>query len=124
MPKSPRGAPPSPEPAPGQMPEQELWICSLCGAAHGTRITVRVKYFPIERKPYLETVDFDPLKPFGVIIRPLGRGKGSEVIRYLNPQESKYFPAVKRRFLAAIQEWLDKGWLKREEILEEGDKAR
>jgi len=90
------------------------WLCPVCGKAHGMRVTRKVKYFPIERKPYVESIDWLPEKPFGVIVVYEGRGKGVTVMGYFQPGQDpdNFFPAVKERFVNAIKEWLDKGWLK------------
>ena len=102
------------------MSPQYLWLCPICGSSHGDRITRRVGYVPMEKKPYMETIDFDADKPFGVILETLGRGKGKEVTGYWQPGEDPddYFSAVKLRFLTAIREWIDKGWIDKEEIIE------
>lgn len=101
------------------MSNQYLWLCPICGTSHGKRITVKVGYIPYETKPYMETVDFDPDKPFGVILETLGKGKGKELVGYWQPGEDPddYFPAVKQRFLSALKEWLDKGWIDKAEVL-------
>lgn len=97
---------------------QYLWLCPICGAAHGLRTTRKVKYTPVEQKPYLETIEFDPNKPFGVILETLGRGRGKRLIGYFNPEDRpEDFEQVKQRLLQALREWVvDKRWITREEV--------
>jgi len=97
--------------------EQILWFCPVCGMAHGARATKKVAYIIMEKKPYLETIDFDPNKPFGVVLEALGRGKGKRIVRYLAPEEAaEDFARVKQRLLVCIQEWLDKAWLNKTDL--------
>lgn len=94
------------------------WLCPVCGKAHGMRVTKRIRYFVIERKPYVESIDWLPEKPFGVIVVYEGRGKGVTLVGYFQPGQDpdNFFPKVKERFLDAIKEWLQKGWLKDSEV--------
>ena len=97
--------------------EQVLWFCPVCGIAHGMRATKKVDYIILEKKPYLETIDFDPDKPFGVVLETLGRGKGKRIVRYIGPEDaSEDFTRVKQRLLACIQEWLKKEWLNKTDL--------
>ena len=82
------------------------------------RVTKRIKYFVRERKPYLETIKWDPDKPFGVIVIYEGRGKGVTVIGSFQPGQDPgdCFPQVKQRFLDAIKEWLNKGWIDKNDV--------
>lgn len=96
-------------------------LCPVCGTAHGIEVTDRVPgkpYIVLERRNYWErTKDFDPDKPFGVIQETIGRGS-FRVLGYFSPEEDVdgFFPLVKARLLAATKEWLDKGWISREEL--------
>jgi len=74
----------------------------------------------LSRRNYWEkTKGFDPDKPFGVIQEALGRGT-FKFIGHFSPEEDidGFFPLIKSRLLAATKEWLDKGWITREELEE------
>jgi hypothetical protein len=96
-------------------------FCPVCGMAHGTEVTDRVPgkpYIKLARRNFWErTKEYDPAKPFGVIQETLGRGT-FKTIGYFSPEEDQdgFFPLVKGRLLTAVKEWLDKGWLTREEL--------
>lgn len=103
------------------MKEYRQALCPVCGTAHGIEVTDRVPgkpYIVLERRNYWERVkDFDPDKPFGVIQETIGRGS-FKVLGYFSPEEDQngFFPLVKARLLSAVREWLDKGWISREEL--------
>ncbi len=80
-------------------------ICPCCGRSQG-----QVAFW--ER-----TQEFDPDKPFGVIQEVgLGRGQGNlEVIGHFGP-DKVLFPLVKARLIAAVKEWVKKGWLSAAEL--------
>lgn len=105
------------------MAEYRQAICPVCGVAHGTEVTKTQPgkpYIKLARRNYWErTLDFDPGKSFGVIQETVGRGS-FRVIGYFNPDEDKdgFFPLVKSRLLQAVKEWVDKGWISREEVEE------
>lgn len=65
------------------------------------------------------TQGFDPDKPFGVI-QEVGGGKGHSFrfLGYFGPDDDPdgYFTLVKARFLAALGEWLAKGWISAGEV--------
>lgn len=98
-------------------------ICPVCGRAAGTkRLEYPQKgyYSPVPTENFWSyTQDFDPDKPFGVI-QEVGAGKGHsfKVIGHFSPEEDidGYFPLVKARLLNAVKEWLNKGWLTRDEV--------
>lgn len=98
-------------------------ICPVCGVAHGSEVTETVPgkpYIKLARRNYWErTKDFDPDKPFGVVQETLGRGT-FKVVGYFSPEEDVdgYFPLVKQRLIAAVKEWVNKGWIIKEEIEE------
>lgn len=54
---------------------------------------------------------------FGVVKSSEGRGT-MQFVRYYEIEEDSegYFPPMKAQLLAVIKEWLDKGWLTREEV--------
>lgn len=103
------------------MSEYRQAICPVCGTAHGQEVTQTVlgkPYIKLAKANYWErTKNFNPDKPFGVIQETLGRGS-FKLIGYFSPEEDVdgFFPLVKERLVAATKEWLNKGWLTREEI--------
>lgn len=105
------------------MGEYRQALCPVCGSAHGKVATSRVPGKPSIKwnfVNYWERIkDFDPDKPFGVIQGVgLGRGRSFKHIGYFSPEEDidGYFPLVKLRLLNAVKEWLNKGWLSKDEI--------
>lgn len=107
------------------MAEYRQAICPVCGRAAGYQVTERVPgkpYMILDRENYWEKIkDFRPDKPFGVIQDvSKGRGKSFGVIGYFNPEDDVdgFFPLVKERLLAAVAEWLKKGWITKEEVLQ------
>lgn len=103
------------------MAEYRQALCPVCGTAHGTEVTERVPgkhYIVLGRRNYWERVkDFDPDKPFGVIQETLGRGT-FRMVGYFSPEEdiNGFFPLVKARLLAAVAEWLAKGWITKADL--------
>ena len=98
-------------------------FCPVCGTAHGYFRPGGRKADPFgETQPinYWEwTEGFDSDKPFGVIQdMGQGRGRGFQFIGYFQPDEDPdgYFPLVKARLLAAVRDWVAKGWLTENEI--------
>lgn len=97
-------------------------FCVLCGRTMGKRnITPEdkpwLKYGEVNR--WEETQEFTGDKPFGVV--KVSEGKASlRMERYYDIDEDTdgYFPFMKARILTILGEWLAKGWLTREEILE------
>jgi len=62
---------------------------------------------------------FDHNKPFGVILdNQGGKWHGYRFIGYFNPQDDTtgLYEAVKGRLMGAVREWIDKGWITREEL--------
>ena len=104
------------------MPEWRDAFCPLCGRTMGKRTIYNVPgkpYFGIERQENLweKTREFTGDKPFGVV--KSSEGKSSmKFERYYDIDEDAegYFPAMKSRLLNIISEWLDKGWLSKEEL--------
>ena len=103
------------------MSEYRQALCPVCGTAHGVEVTQTVRgkpYIKLKRRNYWERVkDYDPDKPFGVIQETLGRGS-FKLLGYFSPAEDQdgFFPLIKARLLQATKEWMDKGWITREEI--------
>lgn len=96
---------------------QFMWFCPVCGVSHGMRATHKIKYIIRAKAPYLETIDFDPDKPFGVYLEAKGYGKGKDVAGYAQPDdEPEEFARVKGRFIDAVGEWIRKGWMTWEEL--------
>ena len=100
-------------------------ICPVCGRAAGYQISERIPgkpYMVLKRENFWEkTENFDPNKPFGVIQDvSKGRGRSFKIIGYFNPDEDTdgFFPLVKARLLKAVEEWIAKGWITRQELKE------
>ena len=98
-------------------------FCPVCGTAHGVEVTETApgkRWIVFDKRNYwLRTKDFDPDKPFGVIQETSGRGS-FKLLGYFQPEEDVdgFFPLVKARLIQACKEWVDKGWIKKEEIEE------
>lgn len=105
------------------MPVYRQAICPVCGTSHGNVVTERnpgKPYIIYSRENFWQrTLTFDPNKPFGVIQETTGRGS-FRFLGYFDPNEDVdgMFPLVKARLLRAVQEWLNKGWLTREEVMQ------
>jgi hypothetical protein len=65
---------------------------------------------------YFDSIEWDPDKPFGVA-KSLAGYSSLRDWRYITPEEApELFAGMRARFLQALREWLDKGWISREEI--------
>ena len=103
------------------MTEWKEAFCPLCGRTMG------MKNIYIEpKKPWTKTgeenrweatKEFTGDKPFGVVKSSEGRGT-MKFERYYGIDEDVegYFPLMKSRLLAVNKEWLEKGWITREEL--------
>ncbi len=97
-------------------------FCPICGRTMGMKTVYRVPgkpYMGIERREnrWESTQEFTGDKPFGVVKSSMGRGS-LKFERYYEIDEDAegYFPLMKARLLAVVGEWLDKGWITREEV--------
>ena len=104
------------------MTEVRQAFCPVCGVSHGTKVTETVEgkpYIVLARGNFWEKKNWDSNKPFGSIQETLGRGT-FKFLGYFQPEEDidGYYPLVKDRLLSACKEWIDKGWLTREELEE------
>lgn len=103
------------------MTEYRQAFCPVCGTSHGNEVTERVEgkpYIKLARGNYWDkTRNFSPDKPFGVIQETMGRGT-FRTIRYFQPEDDVdgFFPLVKERLMQACREWIEKGWMTREEL--------
>lgn len=93
-------------------------ICPLCGKGiPERRVTLRQGSYAIETQPYFETIQWDGNKPFGVALTAGGRGSFKNW-EYIGPEDApELFGALKSRFIQAVREWVDKGWLEKDDIL-------
>lgn len=95
--------------------------CPVCGVSHGQEVTETIPgkpYIALAKGNYWErTRRFDPNKPFGVIMETQGRGTLRQV-GHFSPEEDKdgYFPLVKGALLSALEAWVAKGWISKEEV--------
>jgi hypothetical protein len=93
--------------------------CPMCGRAGGHQVVLKpgstwrkkgVKNF------WAGTAEFDPNKPFGVIIETTGRGTLRKVGTFGPEEDTEYFPFVKFRLLNVIKEWVAKGWVSQSDV--------
>ncbi|MDD5510827.1 MAG: hypothetical protein PHI12_08455 [Dehalococcoidales bacterium] len=78
-------------------------VCPCCGISHGSKYWERAAAYP-------------PQQRFGTIKEASGRGSLA-VIGELTPDtEPEVAEIVKQRLLTAIQTFIDKGWMKKEEL--------
>ena len=98
-------------------------FCPLCGISVGMR-----NIYVDPKKPWTKTGEknlweetraFNGDKPFGVIKSSEGRSS-LKFVRYFDVGEDTdgFFPPMKARMLAAMKEWLEKGWITWEELEE------
>lgn len=108
---------PAPAIAPPRTAERVVAaLCPLCGRSIPENRALKVGSTTVGKVGYFDSIDWDPSKPFGVSFSAAGRGSLSDW-EYISPEQApELFEAMKKRFLEAIREWENKGWLKREEI--------
>lgn len=112
------GVKPAPKPVvPRAVAERTIGcFCPVCGKTIHQFRAIKAGYITIDQIRYFSSIDWDPSKPFGITFDAAGRGS-LQNWTYIGPEEaSELFEALKSRFLAALKEWLDKGWIKREEL--------
>ena len=92
-------------------------FCPLCGECKGMEKVRTGSYVTGHKNWWERTKDFDPQKPFGVIVSSSGRGT-FEFVGYFSPEEDTdgFFPLIKARLIQALKEWRDKGWISEGEI--------
>jgi hypothetical protein len=97
-------------------------ICPVCGTTHGKE---NVYFDPVKRKRseivdtrnYWErTLRFDPDKPLGQIMSG-GGVEPMQLVGTFGPEDDPdgYFFLIKQRLLAAVREWIARGWISLEE---------
>jgi hypothetical protein len=92
-------------------------LCPCCGRAIPERRgTVRGKAGNIETQPYFNTIEWDPNKPFGIARLATGKGSFRESTYIGKDEAPELFEAVKGRLIAALKEWMVKGWISRDEL--------
>lgn len=93
-------------------------FCPVCGKSiSDRRTTLRQGAITLETRPYFESIEWDENKPFGTAILAAGRGSFTQW-EYINPGDApELFEAVRARLIQAVREWVNKGWLEREELL-------
>lgn len=94
-------------------------FCPVCGLNHHDRVEhdpERPSQIIGRHNFWEDVVDFDPTHPYGVILESQGRGT-LRVVRYFaaNEDPTGAFPLVKARMLAALQEWITKGYIDKDE---------
>lgn len=95
-------------------------FCGLCGRTMGMKNVLGEPKKPWtkigEENRWAATADFTGDKPFGVVKSSEGRGTMMFVRYYdINEDIEGYFPYMKARMLALLSEWMEKGWVTREE---------
>lgn len=91
-------------------------FCPVCGRTISQFRAIKAGYVTVDQLRYFESIDWDPSKPFGISFDAAGRGSLANW-EYIGPEDApELFEAAKGRFLQALKEWLDKGWIKREEL--------
>ena len=89
--------------------------CPVCGRQIKNR-AIKIGYVTVDRIGYFASIDWDPNKPFGVSFAAGGKGAFKDW-QPIGPEEApELFEAVKKRLIDALREWVDKGWISREEI--------
>lgn len=97
-------------------------FCPVCGTNHGQmNHTIPGKPWEVvSRESFWDRTElYNKDKPFGVVKSSEGRGT-MKMVRYYDITEDQegYFPQIKHRLLAALGEWVSKGWISREEVEE------
>lgn len=92
--------------------------CPVCGHSIPEKRAIKAGYTTVDWIGYFDSIDWDPNKPFGTAFYATGGHPGPTANWFpIAPEDApELFEAVKGRFLQALREWLDKGWIKREEL--------
>lgn len=91
-------------------------FCPVCGHTIPEKRAIKQGYVPIDHVDYFDSIDWDANKPFGVSFAATGKGSLKDW-RHISPEDApELFQKVRGRFVKAIKEWMDKGWLSKEEI--------
>jgi hypothetical protein len=118
-----RAVRPTPRPAAVKAAVGKLVVratCPLCGHSVPEKRAIKAGYTTVDWIGYFDSIDWDPNKPFGTAFYATGGHPGPTANWFpIQPEDApELFEAVKGRFLQALREWLDKGWIKREELPE------
>ena len=111
-----------PTPAPIEVPARVgermvSAICPLCGRTIPEKRAIKMGYVTVDKVGYFEGIEWDPEKPFGVVYEAGGRGSLRNW-QYISPEDApELFEALKARFIQALREWINKGWLTEEDLL-------
>ena len=93
-------------------------FCPVCGRTIPEYRAIKIGYVTVDRINYFGSIDWDPDKPFGVSYKAGGKN-AYEDWHHINPEDApEIFEAIKNRFIQAVGEWLRKGWMTKEELLE------
>lgn len=92
-------------------------FCPVCGKTIAERRgTVRTKIGTLETMPYFDSIIWEKDKPFGMIVATTGKSSFKNW-QYIDKEDApELFNALKARFIDAIREWQEKGWIKPDEI--------
>jgi len=93
-------------------------LCRLCGRTIPEKRAIKAGYVTVDRIDYFASIDWDREKPFGIIYPATGRGSLGQW-QHIGPEAApELFQAVKGRLLEAVREFLEKGWVSKEEVEE------
>lgn len=109
---------PAPKPAVTGVVAQRIVgaFCPVCGHTVPEKRAIKAGHVTVDQIRYFQSINWDAQKPFGIVFDAAGRGSLSNWT-YISPEDApELFEAMKQRFLQALKEWLDKGWIKPEEL--------
>jgi len=110
-----RPAPAAPEVA-KEVERIVYFLCPLCGRSTPEKRAIKIGYITVDRVDYFGSIEWDPNKAFGFVREAKGRGSFAD-FEYIGPEEApELFEAVKARFIQALEEWVNKKWISREEL--------
>lgn len=91
-------------------------LCPCCGRAIPENRAIKVGSVTVDRINYFGSIEWDPDKAFGVRYIASGRGSFRDT-EPIDPEDAPgLFAGVKKRFLDALGEWKNKGWISQEEV--------
>ncbi len=91
-------------------------FCPVCGHSIPIQRAIKSGYATVDHVDYFDNIKWDPDQPFGAAFYFEGRGRITKS-RYLTPEDvPALFDAVKSRVIQALREYIDKGWIKQEEL--------
>lgn len=90
--------------------------CPICGKTIIEKRAVKVAGVTVGKVGYFDNIEWREDYPFGISFAAGGRGSLRDW-HYIGPEDApELFEAVKARFIQALKEWINKGWLSPDEI--------